>query len=189
MTGIICFHINLMVFYTTLMFTNIPDISSTGKKFQNEINYKNVIIGDSQTPYVDMNTSKASRIPYLCKGGQGVNWLRDRLSTYEVKEDVENVILVIGTNGVFGKYLKDDINGLFSEIKRCFPKAKILVVQGSWGWTKGNHVTSEFVRNYYKQYKNLGGIIIEPPIGEIEPHQNHPVYSKIGKNLDTNYLK
>jgi murein DD-endopeptidase MepM/ murein hydrolase activator NlpD len=145
---------------------------------------KNVIIGDSQTPYVDMNTTKASRIKYLCKGGVGVNWLKDRLSTYDAKPEVENVILVIGTNGVFGMYLNDDINGLFNNIKKCFPNAKILVVQGSWGWTRGNHVPEEFVRNYYKKYEDLGGVIIEPPIGEIEPHQNHPVYKTIGSNID-----
>lgn len=158
---------------------------SSGEFYDDKLNYKNVIIGDSQTPYVDMNTTKATRIPYLCKGGVGVNWLRDRLSSYKINGDVENVILVIGTNGVFGKSSRDDINGLFREIKRCFPNAKIIVVQGSWGWTKGNNVTIDFVRNYYKKYEELGGVVIEPPIGEIEPHQNHKIYSVIGKKIDS----
>lgn len=147
-------------------------------------NNKNIIIGDSQVPWIDLNTKKAVREPDLWKGGVAVDWLITRLNLHPVNKKVENVILVIGTNGVFGKYKKDDIPGLFSLIKKTFPNAKILVVQGSWGWMKGKKVSEEFVRNYYKKYEEQGGIIIEPPIGDIEPHQNHPVYKIIAKKLD-----
>jgi peptidoglycan hydrolase-like protein with peptidoglycan-binding domain len=154
-----------------------------------DITSTNVIIGDSQTPYLDNATSKAKRIPYLCKGGVAVNWLKDRLLSYQTKLEVKNVILVIGTNGVFGKFSRDDIGGLFNAVKKAFPNARILVVQGSWGWSNSNrNVTAEFVRNYYRQYEALGGIVIEPPIGNIEPHQNHKVYSIIGSKLDGEYL-
>lgn len=150
--------------------------------FQQET--KNIIIGDSQVPWIDLNTKKAVREPNLWKGGVAVDWLITRLKVHPVNKKVENVILVIGTNGVFGKYKKDDIPGLFTLIKKDFPNAKILVVQGSWGWMKGKKVTEEFVRSYYKKYEELGGIIIEPPIGDIEPHQNHKIYKVIGSNLD-----
>ena len=35
------------------------------------------------------------------------------------------------------------------------------------------------VKNYYKEYQNLGGIIIEPPIGYGDPHKDKPIYKKI----------
>ena len=70
---------------------------------------RNIIIGDSQTPYVDNATSKASRIgtasgvQSLWKGGMGVNWLKDAVNAYPyVNEDVENVITVIDGEFWFG---------------------------------------------------------------------------------------
>ena len=145
---------------------------------------KNIIIGDSQTPFVDINTQKAKRVPFLCQGGVDVKWLVERINLYPVDSSVRNVIVVIGTNGVFGKYRKDNVEGLFKGINFKFPNTRILVVQGSWGWTRGNYVSEQFVRNYYEQYKKHGAVLIEPPIGQIEPHQNHPVYKIIGKKLD-----
>jgi len=152
----------------------------------------NILIGDSQTPYVDMNTSKASRISSvggessLWLGGMGVPWLIGALNKYpKVEKSVKNVITVIGTNGNFGKVFNDDIGALFSAIKSKFPKANILVVQGSWGWGGLKNTTEQQVRRYYKKFENLGGTLIEPPIGNIEPHQDHPNYAKIGAVLDS----
>jgi hypothetical protein len=153
---------------------------------------RNIIIGDSQAPYVDNATSKASRIgttggvESLWKGGMGVNWLKDAVNAYPyVNEDVENVITVIGTNGNFGKVFNDDVSGLFAAIGEKFPNTRILVVQGSWGWGGLARTTEKQVRDYYKQYRDLGGILIEPPIGNIEPHGNNPVYQKIGSSIDS----
>ena len=152
---------------------------------------EHIIIGDSQTPYVDMNTSKASRLSTtggkssLWLGGMGVPWLINALNDYpKVEKNVKTVVTVIGTNGNFGKVFNDDIPELFSSIKEKFPNAKILVVQGSWGWGGLKNTTEEQVRNYYKKFKNEGGIIIEPPIGNVEPHSNLPIYEKIGKAID-----
>lgn len=152
---------------------------------------EHIIIGDSQTPYVDMNTSKASRLSTtggkssLWLGGMGVPWLINALNDYpKVEKNVKTVVTVIGTNGNFGKVFNDDIPELFSSIKEKFPNAKILVVQGSWGWGGLKNTTEEQVRNYYKKFKNEGGIIIEPPIGNVEPHSNLPIYEKIGKSID-----
>jgi hypothetical protein len=74
---------------------------------------------------------------------------------------------------------------LFAAIGEKFPNTRILVVQGSWGWGGLARTTEKQVRDYYKQYKELGGILIEPPIGNIEPHGNNPVYQKIGSAIDS----
>lgn len=153
---------------------------------------ENILIGDSQTPYVDMNTEKASRISTtggessLWLGGMGVPWLIGALNKYpKIEKHVKNVITVIGTNGNFGKVFNDDIPTLFSAIKKKFPNAKVLVVQGSWGWGGLKNTTEEQVRKYYKKFKDEGGILIEPPIGNAEPHSNLPIYEKIGNSIDS----
>lgn len=152
---------------------------------------KNIIIGDSQTPYVDMNTSKASRISKnsgmssLWEGGKTVSWLIDALTQYETDTDVKNVIIVIGTNGGFGKFLKDDIPQLFRLLREKFPNAKFFAVQGSWGWGGLKKIKLSDVKKYYKKFEDEGATIIEPPIGPIEPHGNHPIYSEIGSSIDS----
>lgn len=151
---------------------------------------ENIIIGDSQVKYVDMNT-QAERIStkqgeeFLNKGGETLSWLTSAVKKFPVSPSVKNVVIVIGTNGVFGKYSSDDVPGLFSALKRKFPNAKFIAVQGSWGWSKGNmNVKIEDVKNYYQKFADEGAIVIDPPIGNIEPHQNHEVYSQIGRNID-----
>jgi hypothetical protein len=151
---------------------------------------KNIIIGDSQTPYVDNATLKANRISKdggeksLWEGGKTVSWLIKALKKYPVDKNVENVIICIGTNGGFGKFLNDDIGGLFTQLEMKFPKAKFLVVQGSWGWGGLKNIKKSDVTNYYKKFEKYGAKIIEPPIGDIEPHGNKPIYKEIGRNID-----
>lgn len=151
---------------------------------------KNIIIGDSQVPYIDMNTEKASRISEkggeksLWEGGKTVSWLTNAVKKYPESPEIENVIISIGTNGGFGKYLSDDIEKLFIHLNDKFPNANFLVVQGSWGWGGLKSITEKEVRDYYKKYKIEGAKIIEPPIGNIEPHGNKPVYKKIGMAID-----
>lgn len=150
----------------------------------------NIIIGDSQVPYIDKNTSKASVISKtpgkesLWSSGKTVAWLIEALRAFPVTPEIENVIISIGTNGGFGKYLDDDLMELFKQLRKKFPNADYYVVQGSWGWGKLKGIEEKDVRKYYKMYQKLGARLIEPPIGEIEPHRNHPVYTKIGSNID-----
>ena len=159
----------------------------------------NIIIGDSQTPNVDNRTSKAQMIPgppgesTLHQGSTTVNWLRDSVKKYPVSTGVKNVILCTGTNGGFGNY-QNDVDGLFSAVKKTFPNAKIYAVQGSWGWGGNDIYTETDVRNYYKKYEALGATLIEPPIGctntnpktYCDPHGPYPVYDKIGQDIDNN---
>jgi hypothetical protein len=150
---------------------------------------ENIIIGDSQTPFVDMNTTKASRISTepgmssLWQGGKGVSWLIDALSQFQESPEISNVVIVIGTNGNFGKY-NDNIPLLFELLKTKFPNANFYAVQGSWGWGGLKNTQEKDVREYYKKFANEGATIIEPPIGKIEPHGNKPVYAEIGAAID-----
>lgn len=151
---------------------------------------KNIIIGDSQTPFVDMNTTKASRISTepgmssLWQGGKTVSWLIEALSQFQESPEISNVIIVIGTNGNFGKY-NDNIPLLFRLLRKKFPNANFYAVQGSWGWGGLKNTQEKDVREYYKKFASEGATIIEPPIGNIEPHGNKPVYAKIGLAIDS----
>lgn len=152
---------------------------------------ENIIIGDSQVPYVDKNTSKASVISpnsgksSLWEGGKTVSWLISALSEYPKSKDIKNVIIVIGTNGGFGKFTNDNVPLLFSILRIKFPNAKFYVVQGSWGWGGLKNIKEKDVRNYYKKFEDEGATVIEPPIGPIEPHGNKPIYSTIGSKIDS----
>lgn len=173
---------------------NIPadQFNSTTKKTEknSQLKTKNIIIGDSQTPYVDMNTEKADRISKtpgkssLWEGGKTVEWLISALRDFEKSPDVKNVIIVIGTNGGFGKFLNDDIPTLFKLLKDKFPKASFYAVKGSWGWGGLKNIKEKDVNDYYKKFENQGATIIKTPIGNVEPHSNLPVYAKIGKEID-----
>lgn len=151
---------------------------------------KNIIIGDSTVPYLDNAVQKAGRInkkggeSSLWLGGMSVIWLIGALRKYPVNRDVENVIISMGTNGGFGKYLKYDVGELFSLLRKKFPNAKFIVVQGSWGWGSLKNIDEKDVKNYYKKYKREGATVIEPPIGDVEPHGDRPVYQKIARVID-----
>jgi hypothetical protein len=151
---------------------------------------KNIIIGDSQVPYIDMNTEKAGRISAkggeesLWLGGVGLSWLKNAVKKYKTDNTVKNVIISIGTNGGFNT--NEDISDLFDNLKKTFPKANFYVVQGSWGWGGNKDVTQSEVDRYYKVFKNQGATIIEPAIGKVsDPHNNLPVYKEIGKKIDS----
>lgn len=150
---------------------------------------KNYIIGDSQTPFIDRNSTKARRISEqsginsLWQGGKNLSWLKSAVEQYPVEKDVNSIIINIGTNGGFNP--KDDVEGLINAIEEKFPNAKLFVVKGSWGWGGNVNVTEDKVNTYYKKFKDLGVDIIEPPIGKVnDPHGNLPIYSQIGQAID-----
>ena len=152
---------------------------------------KHIIIGDSQTPYVDMNSQKVERISTkpgkssLWEGGKTMSWLISAVELYKVDSTVCSVIVVIGTNGGFGKFIKDNPEKLFTTINSKFPNSKVYAVQGSWGWGGLKGIKDSDVKSYYNNWKQFGVTIIEPPIGKIEPHGNKPIYKKIGQKIDS----
>jgi len=150
----------------------------------------NILIGDSQTPFISKWSTKATLLnkvgseSSLWKGGQGLNWLKLAVTNYKLDTLIQSVTFCIGTNGRFSS--KDDIIGLVNITKERFPNAYLYVVQGSWGWGGNVNVTKEVVDAYYKRFNQLGVVAIEPPIGKCEPHNvNLPQYKEIAKNLDT----
>ena len=150
----------------------------------------NILIGDSQTPFISKWSTKATLLnkvgseSSLWKGGQGLNWLKLAVTNYKLDTLIQSVTFCIGTNGRFSS--KDDIIGLVNITKERFPKAYLYVIQGSWGWGGNVNVTNEVVDAYYKRFNGLGVEVIEPPIGKCEPHNvNLPQYKEIAKNLDS----
>jgi hypothetical protein len=150
---------------------------------------KNIIIGDSQSPYVDWGSdkfeliSKNSGVNSLWQSGKTLSWLLDAVNNYKKDTSITNVAICIGTNGAFNK--NDKIKDLVNSLSVKFPNSKLFVVQGSWGWGGLKNKTEKQVRDYYLKFKDLGVVVIEPPIGRIEPHGRKPVYKKIGSQLDS----
>lgn len=150
---------------------------------------KHIIIGDSQTPFVDNASEKISRISKvggmssLWEGGKTLSWLVQALDKYKGDSCVASVVFCIGTNG--GYSTKDDVEKLISLTSQKFPNSKLYAVQGSWGWGGIKGVKEEKVKAYYKRFEDLGVTIIDPPIGKIEPHGNKPIYKVIGRNIDS----
>jgi hypothetical protein len=148
----------------------------------------NLVIGDSQSPYVANGSTEFKLISSkgsedsLWLGGKTLSWLLSAVKKHKGSSNVKNIAIVIGTNGNFNT--NDDISGLITELESKFPNAKLYVVQGSWGWGGLKNTTEQKVRKYYQKFKDLGVTVIEPPIGDIEPHGNKPVYKKIGASLD-----
>lgn len=151
---------------------------------------KNIVIGDSQTPYVDWGSSEFIRLGEtpgminLWEGGKTLNWLLQSVKSHKVDTTVCNVAISIGTNGGFNSK-RDSIKSLVKNLELKFPNSKLWVIQGSWGWGGVANETESGVRLYYKEFEKLGVTIVEPPIGKIEPHGKKPIYKVIGSNLDS----
>ena len=162
---------------------------SRRKRKKGVISTKNYIIGDSQTPFLDKNSSKVSRISEqsgkssLWEGGQNLSWLKSAVQDYPISPDVNSITINIGTNGGFNP--NDDVSGLISAVKKTFPNAKLYAVQGSWGWGYNDDVNEQQVKAYYDKFRALDVKVISPAIGSVkDPHGNLPIYATIGKEID-----
>ena len=141
---------------------------------------QNIIIGDSQVSFIDMQTHKAERAPGLWKGGIGISDLTKMVNNYPITPSIQNVVISIGTNNRF----QGGVVELFQALKRKFPKAKFYAVQGSWGWGGVRSISSSTVYKYYLQFQTQGAIIIKPAIGPGDPHSLKASYILIGNSLD-----
>ena len=159
------------------------------KEVKKVLPQKNIIIGDSQSPYVDWGSADFNLISTvggessLWLGGKTLGWLLQAVKVYPLDTTVTNLAICIGTNGGFNK--NDKISELVNECKVKFPNSKLYVIQGSWGWGGVSNKTESQVKEYYKKFSELGVIVVEPPIGKIEPHGRKPIYKTIGTNLDS----
>jgi hypothetical protein len=158
----------MRILYLTLMLVSMSAFS------------QNIIIGDSQVPFIDTQTSKAERAPGLWKGGIGISDLTKMVNNYPITPSIQNVVISIGTNNRF----QGGVVELFQALKRKFPKAKFYAVQGSWGWGGVRSISKSTVYRYYLQFQTQGAVIIEPAIGPGDPHRQKASYNLIGKSLD-----
>jgi hypothetical protein len=163
-------------------------IYKKNKKSTKKSGSKNIIIGDSQTPFIDNQSEKANRLSEspgensLWKSGIGLSWLKNAVDKQSVDKDVSNVIVNIGTNGGFNPY--EDIDGLFNSLKSKFPNANFYAVKGSWGWGGNSNITESQVNQYYDKFKKYAKVL-NPAIGKVkDPHSNLPIYKDIGKAID-----
>ena len=152
----------------------------------------NIVIGDSQSPRIAKKSNKFNLISNegsvssLWMAGKGLSWLKNAVERHTGSTEVKNIAISIGTNGGFNS--NDDVKGLVSILKEKFPKAKLFAVKGSWGWGSNKNITDKEVDAYYTKFTDNRVRVIEPAIGKNEPHQDLPVYSVIGKKLDTQSL-
>lgn len=172
--------------------SDIEKMLSKEKKSPVKMNKKsnvNIVIGDSQSPYVANGSDKFELISTqggessLWLGGKTLSWLLEAVKKHKGSEQVDNIAICIGTNGAFNP--NDNISGLVSELKKKFPNANLFAIQGSWGWGGVKNVTEKKVKTYYKIFEDNGVKVVDPPIGKIEPHGNKPIYKEIGKKLDS----
>jgi len=138
-----------------------------------------IIIGDSQTPAISQYATKAKLLGDGQTQGPSTLWkigcflvnparkdlsLLDFLKSYGTDPSVKYVVINIGTNGGFNN-TDAQVKELVSEVKKHFPSAALLAVQGSWGWGGNVNVTETQVKAYYDKFRKEGVTILEPPIG------------------------
>lgn len=140
-----------------------------------------ILVGDSQTYFLQKYTSKIKHVKKLCKPGIGVVELNSKIKSYPVKKEVKTISVSIGVND----YYKDKgVDKLMSTIKRTFPNAKIFIIKGSWNWGKVRIKDTTTITKYYKIYQDLGAEIIKTPIGKGDPHRCKKVYQKIINEIE-----
>lgn len=182
-----------------------PDEYEEYKKLNNknksssDLTVKNIVIGDSLSPNI-ARCSKADLInktpgpSSLWKGGIAIGTLLDYVQSYnKIDNNVKNVVISIGTNGIFTRST-NTVNKLVDELKKKFPKAKLLVVKGTYGpkaaWSPAlTGVRQETVNNYYADFSDRGVFVVPTAIGnQKDAHSYTDIYKTIGKEIDANLI-
>lgn len=142
--------------------------------------HENILIGDSQTFFLEKYCTKIKHIKKLSKPGIGVYELNKKIKSYNIRNKVKTITISIGVND---NYNDKGINELITNVKKNFPKSRIFIVQGSWGWGKVN-TNKEKIKKYYKTFENLGCVIINKSIGHGDPHRDKKIYKEIIKIIE-----
>lgn len=158
---------------------------------------KSIVIGDSLSPNV-AKCSKADLISNtggsssLWKSGIAIGTLLDYVKSYgKTDSSIKNVVISIGTNGIF-KRSTDTVNKLVDELNKKFPNAKVLVVKGTYGpkaaWSPAlTRVSQTTVDNYYSDFTKKGVYVVPTAIGnQTDAHSYTDIYKIIGKEIDAN---
>jgi hypothetical protein len=160
-----------------------------------------IIVGDSGSPTIQLLTkarllSESDKIfgkKYLWESGKDAKWVISALKPFSPSPDVKVVVVMVGTNDGFipdASIAKTFMNLL----KEKFPNAKYVFVQGAWGFGKyysndpvfGKPEEPAQVKKFYKNYKDLGAIVVDPPIGysTTHPGPKTPTYSIIAEEIN-----
>ena len=158
---------------------------------------KSIVIGDSLSP----NLAKCSKADLISStGGASSLWeggiaiavlLRFVKSYPKIDSTIKNVVISIGTNGIFARST-DTVNKLVDELKKKFPGAKLLVVKGTYGpkatWSASlTRVSQSTVDNYYSDFTKRGVYVVPTAIGnQTNAHNYTDIYTTIGKEIDAN---
>ena len=160
---------------------------------------KSIVIGDSLVPYVATGAGispgpKAASTSNpgnngLWFGGIAIGSLLAFANAYKgVDASVKNVVITIGTNGIFGRSTSI-VTKLVARLHAIFPNAKLLVVRGTYGskilWSKPLiNVSQKTVDAFYSDFSANGVTVIPTPIGNLsDAHGNYPVYKIIGNEI------
>jgi hypothetical protein len=112
-----------LLFYSPTYDSKLVEVkkSEAKKEVKKVLPQKNIIIGDSQSPFVDWGSADFNLISTvggqssLWLGGKTLGWLLEAVKVYPGDSTVNNLAICIGTNGGFNK--NDKISELVNECK------------------------------------------------------------------------
>jgi len=142
---------------------------------------EHILIGDSQTFLLKKHSKIITQNSKLSQAGIGVLELTQKVRHYPINTNVKTVTICVGVND---NYVDKGITQLIDRIKNTFPKAKLYVIKGSWGWGKIKKLNTDKFNNYYKKFAELGAQVIQTPIGEGDPHRDKKNYKTIMQELE-----
>ena len=143
---------------------------------------EHILIGDSQTFYLSKYVKTIKLVKSLSQSGIGVDKLNEKLTSYPISNNVSSVSICIGVNDC---YKDKGVETLMGIIKKTFPNAIIYIIQGSWGWGGVKNCGTFVISNYYRKFQDLGGVIIDTPIGYGDPHCKKESYKIIVGTIES----
>lgn len=147
---------SLALFGLFMYFKNKKGVKKANKK---------IIIGDSHAVGIGSASTNVEVDKKIATGGWMVSNLINALQNYPTRNDVDCVIVSIGTNGQFSS--NDKIEDLVKLIKNKFPKSNIYIFRGSYGWSGSrtqNQILDRLVP-YYKRFEKSGVIVLKNQLG------------------------
>lgn len=132
-----------------------------------------IVIGDSQSYYIAMNSGKATLYEPLYKVGIGLRDFNFLVTQERTNYDVKFVFISIGVND---NYRYTNVP-LLTNLTNKFPKASFYMVKGSYGWGNVVRVKDSF-------YDSVGIPTLENSVGFGNPHRNKYEYTLIGREID-----
>ena len=147
----------------------------------NILDAKNVIVGSSSVGTLSTTTSTSGTLvsnniyAYYNCGGKTMRWLKGKISTDQNTYNNTKTFFQVGIGTNDGYKTSDSEKNSIKEytitIQQKFPKAKLYVLPGTYGWGNVSGVTLNQVRDYFKIYTDNGWTLLWPQSGgsDIDP--------------------